>query len=91
MEKNMENTMEILSGKLVGLEKAYESLSAAHNETVKLYDSNFATILGWRRGQKRFNKLTFVAAVCGAYMLYKQNKEIKELKAKSKEQENIEE
>lgn len=85
----MEKTMEVLSGKLMGLEKAYESLSGAHNETVKLYDANFSKILGWHRGQKKFNKFAFIAMAAGAYMLYKQNKEIKELqdKARAKTQE----
>lgn len=87
----MEKTIEFLSGKLADLEKMHESLACAHNETVRLYDSNFDKILGWHKSQKKLNKLTLLAAAYGAYMLYKQNKEIKALKAQNVEQENIEE
>lgn len=93
----MENTIEIISSKVTELETELCDLSNVLNDDVKIYNNNFdivgATFIDIGKKltkQRRFNKFMLVAAIGGAYVLYKQHKEIKELKSKNEEQENIE-
>ena len=82
----MEKTIEIISEKLSNLENELKGLSLSHNATVKNYDGNFGIIAKWRRSDRKFHKFVVAAGICGAYTMYKQNKEIKALKAKIEEQ-----
>ena len=82
----MEKTIEIISEKVSGLEKSLEGVSLCHNATVKNYNDNFDVISGWHKSDRKFHKFVVVAGIIGAYQLYKQNKELKALKAKIEEQ-----
>lgn len=82
----MEKTIEIISGKLSNLENELKGLSLCHNASVKNYDGNFDIINKWHKSDRKFHKFVVVAGICGVYTLYKQNKEIKALKAKIEEQ-----
>lgn len=77
----MEKTIEIISEKVSNLENELKGLSLSHNATVKNYDGNFGIIGKWHKSDRKFHKFVVVAGICGAYAMYKQNKEIKALKA----------
>ena len=82
----MEKTIEIISGKLSNVEDGLKNLATSYIATIKNYDSNFDTISKWHKSDRKFHKFVVVAGICGAYAMYKQNKEIKALKAKIEEQ-----
>lgn len=82
----MEKTIEIISGKLSNLETGLKKVVEAHIATVNAYDDNFKIMIKWHKSDRKFHKFVVVAGICGAYAMYKQNKEIKALKAKIEEQ-----
>ena len=58
---------------------------------MKKTDDCFKTAAKALKSQSKFNKLMFVGLIAGGYILYKQDKAIKELQAKNEEQVTTEE
>lgn len=93
----MGDTVEIISNKVWSLENMVNKLAGdvvtavnTVNANADINNGNFDCIVKWYGKQKKFNKFAVLAGIAGAYVLYKQQKEIAALKAKNEEQENVE-
>lgn len=93
----MEKTIELISGKLNNVEKIIDNNAKVLQGTMEVVDHNadvcndfMSKMAKTLKSQAKLNRLMFVGLIAGGYILYKQNKEIQELKAKNEVQEQEE-